>query len=172
MQMNVNEPMPSSTATNAALVGLAMALVVVTALAFEHIGGYIPCKLCLEQRTPYYLGAPLMLLAALSSHKQWPECLTRGLLAIGGLLMAYGLAIAIFHAGVEWSWWAGPTDCAAAATNVTTDANDLLNDLNALTPPSCDKAALRILGLSMAGWNVPASFGLMLVSFWLALRKA
>jgi disulfide bond formation protein DsbB len=152
------------------MIGIAMALVVITALGFEHIGGYIPCKLCLEQRTPYYLGAPIMLMAALASYKNWPECLSRGLMAIGGLLMAYGLSIAVFHAGVEWAWWAGPTDCTAAATTVTTNANDLLGDINALTPPSCDKAALRILGLSMAGWNVPASLALMFASFKAAAR--
>ena len=44
-----------------------MAATVGTALGFEHIGGYIPCKLCLEQRTPYYVGVPLMALAALAS---------------------------------------------------------------------------------------------------------
>jgi disulfide bond formation protein DsbB len=90
---------------------------------------------------------------------------TKGLLAIGGLLMAYGLALAVFHAGVEWAWWPGPTDCVAAATSITTDANDLLGDINAIKPPSCDKAALRIMGLSFAGWNVPASIALMLLSF-------
>jgi disulfide bond formation protein DsbB len=168
--MPVTETPSTTTTRAAAYVGLAMALVVGTALAFEHIGGYIPCKLCLEQRTPYYLGAPLTLLAALTCHMKWPACLTRGLLAIGGLLMAYGLVTAIYHAGVEWAWWAGPTDCAAAAKNVTTNANDLLSDINALTPPSCDKAALRILGLSMAGWNVPTSLVLMLASFRLATR--
>ncbi len=166
----MNDTVPASTTQNAVYLGLAMAIVVITALGFEHIGGYIPCKLCLEQRMPYYLGAPLALLAALSSQMKWPACLTRGLLAIGGLLMAYGLATAVYHAGVEWAWWAGPTDCTAAATNVTTNANDLLGDLNALKPPSCDKAALRILGLSMAGWNVPASLALMLAAFGLAKR--
>ena len=168
--MNMNNAMPITATRNALYLGLAMALVVGTALAFEHIGGYIPCKLCLEQRTPYYIGTPLMLLAARSSHMKWPTCLTRGLLAIGGLLMAYGMVTAIYHAGVEWTWWAGPTDCTAAATNVTTNANDLLGDLNALKPPSCDKAAVRIFGISMAGWNVPASFVLMLGSFRLATR--
>ncbi|TIL77246.1 MAG: disulfide bond formation protein B, partial [Mesorhizobium sp.] len=36
----------------------AMAATVGSALAFQHLGGYIPCKLCLEQRTPYYIGVP------------------------------------------------------------------------------------------------------------------
>lgn len=160
-----------STTRTALVLAAAMAAVVGTALAFEHIGGYIPCKLCLDQRTPYYVGAPIMLLAATSSHQDWPKCLTKGLLAIGGLLMAYGLAIAAYHAGVEWAWWAGPTDCVAAATSITTDANDLLGDINAKRPPSCDKAALRILGLSMAGWNVPASLALMLGALRAAWRS-
>lgn len=168
--MIAQNAVPEATTKTALYVGLGMALVVVTALGFEHIGGYIPCKLCLEQRTPYYLGVPIMLLAALTSHQKRPALFTRGLLAIGGLLMAYGLATAVYHAGVEWAWWAGPTDCVAAATTVTTNANDLLGDINALTPPSCDKAALRILGISMAGWNVPASLVLMLASFKLATR--
>ena len=44
-----------------------MAATVGTALGFQHLGGYIPCKLCLEQRTPYYVGVPLMALALCSS---------------------------------------------------------------------------------------------------------
>ncbi len=152
-----------STARTALLLALGMAAVVGTALLFQYVGGYMPCKLCLEQRTPYYVGAPLMVLAALVSKSN--RFVSRGLLTIGGLLMAYGLFLAIYHSGVEWSWWAGPTDCTAAATNVTSDAGTLLDDINAIRPPSCDKAALRILGLSMAGWNVPASLVLMVVAF-------
>jgi disulfide bond formation protein DsbB len=33
------------------------------ALAFEHIGGYIPCALCLIQRQPYYWGIPIGIVA-------------------------------------------------------------------------------------------------------------
>ncbi len=152
-----------STSRTALLLALAMAGVVGTALLFQYGGGYMPCKLCLEQRTPYYLGTPLMLLAAMTASGN--RIISRALLAAGGLLMLYGLSIAVYHAGVEWAWWAGPTDCSAALTNVTTDAGTLLDDLNAIRPPSCDKAALRILGLSMAGWNVPASLALMVISF-------
>lgn len=158
---------PSRTAI---LTGLGMAAVVGTALLFEHVGGYLPCKLCLEQRTPYYIGAPLMIAAGLLSGKV-PACVTRGMALIGGLLMLYGAALAAYHAGIEWAWWLGPADCTGSGANVTTNAGDLLNDLNAKTPPMCDKAALRILGLSMAGWNVPASLALMATSLF-AARKA
>ena len=152
-----------STARTALMLSLAMAGVVGIALLFQHVGGYLPCKLCLEQRTPYYLGAPLMLMAALTAAAN--RNVSRALLAAGGLLMLYGLTIAVFHAGIEWAWWAGPTDCTAVSGSVTNDAGTLLDDLNAIHPPSCDKAAIRILGLSMAGWNVPASLALMIVAF-------
>ncbi len=156
--------------TRAALfLALAMIGVVLSALAFQYVGGYIPCKLCLEQRWPYYIGAPVMLLATLSAWKGLP--LTRILLTIGAALMAYGLYLGIFHSGVEWQFWAGPTDCAAVAGNIETDAGNLLDAMAATRPPSCDKAALRIFGLSMAGWNAIASLVLMLVAIRAAVRK-
>lgn len=144
---------------------LAMTVTVGSALGFQYIGGYLPCKLCLEQRYPYYAGIPLMALAAASSGLKWPAGLTRLLLALGGLLMLAGLCLAVFHAGVEWKFWAGPTDCTAVAMSITTDAGSLLSDLNAVHPPACDTAALRVLGLSFAGWNAIASLILMIVAF-------
>ena len=100
-------------ALTALLLMLAMAATVGTALIFEYWGGYIPCKLCLAQRTPYYVGVPLMTVALISSALSWPTWLTRLLLLAGGLLMVYSLYLGVHHAGVEWGWWAGPTDCGA-----------------------------------------------------------
>lgn len=150
----------------------AMALVVGTALAFEHVGGYIPCALCLEQRTPYYIGAPLMLVAALISFGKGPSWAVRGLLAVGGLLMLYGLVLGAYHSGVEWQWWEGPASCATSADAVTKDAGSLLGDLSSKKPPSCDAAALRVLGLSFAGWNVLASAALAAIAIRGAMIKA
>jgi disulfide bond formation protein DsbB len=152
----------------ALFLAVAMAAVVGGALAFQYIGGYLPCKLCYEQRIPYYVGAPLMLLAFLASMLRAPAWAVRGLLAIGGLLMLYGLYLAVYHSGVEWAWWPGPTDCTDVAGPVDTGGNGVLDALDKFVPPSCDKAALRILGLSMAGWNAIASLILAIV----ALRGA
>ena len=54
----------------------------------------------------------------------------------------------------------------------TAAAGGVLDAIDAFVPPSCDKAALRILGLSFAGWNAVASFVLALVAFRGALAKA
>lgn len=155
----------------ALFLAVAMAAVVGGALAFQHIGGYIPCKLCYEQRIPYYVGVPLMLIAALASALRAPAWMSRVLLAIGGLLMLYGLYLGIYHAGVEWAWWAGPTDCTNVAGPVDTGGNGVLDALEKFVPPSCDKAALRILGLSMAGWNAIASIVLAAIALRGALLR-
>ena len=150
-----------------------MALVVGAALAFEHIGGFIPCALCLEQRTPYYAGVAVALAGALAAALGWPAPVARGALVAAGLLMAYGIYLGVYHAGVEWAFWQGPADCAAAATTgIATDAGTLLADLDAVTPPACGEAAGRFFGLSFAGWNVIASLGLAIAAFLLAARPA
>lgn len=150
----------------AAVAVLGMAVTVGTALGFQHIGGYIPCKLCYEQRTPYYVGTPLMLVAFAAAMLDWPTMLTRLLLLAGGLLMAYGLYLGVYHSGVEWGWWPGPTDCGVVDVGDSGSGNGVLDLLDDVVPPSCDKAALRILGLSMAGWNAAASLVLAAVAFY------
>lgn len=143
---------------------LGMIAVIATVLGFQHIGGYIPCKLCLEQREPYYVAIPLGAFALLAILFSWPEILVRLLLAAIALLMLYTAYLAGFHSGVEWGWWPGPTDCGATAGNISTDVNDLLGDLSATQPPSCDEAAGRFLGLSFAGWNVIVSLVLAAIA--------
>ena len=142
----------------AGFLALAMAGTVGGALAFQYIGGYIPCKLCYEQRIPYYIGVPVMVLALLASALKLPAWVSRGLLAVGGLLMLYGLYLGVYHSGVEWGWWPGPTDCTTVGISVDTGGNGVLDALDKFVPPSCDKAALRVLGLSMAGWQAIAAF--------------
>ena len=155
----LNAPVGADKTLLAVAIAVAMAVVVGTALGFEHIGGYIPCALCLEQRTPYYLGVPIMIAAALCAAFRAPAAATRLLFVVGGGLMLYGAALGIYHAGVEWAFWEGPADCAGGAS-ITTDAGNLLDDINAKKPPACNDAALRVLGLSFAGWNVLASVAL------------
>jgi len=145
---------------------IGMAGTVGTALAFQHIGGFIPCKLCLGQRTPYYIGVPLMALALLSAALRGPAVVTRGLLLAGGALMLWGTWLGGFHSGVEWGWWPGPTDCGAVTPPPAgSGTNGILDQIDAFVPPSCDQAAGRFLGLSFAGWNVVASVLLAAIAF-------
>jgi disulfide bond formation protein DsbB len=147
---------------------LGMAATVGGALAFEHIGGYIPCALCLLQRTPYYWGIPIGIAAIAASVLRLPAWTTRALLLVIGILMLVGAGIGVYHAGVEWHFWEGPATCATSASGVSGNVGDLLGDLDSKHGPSCTDAALRVLGLSFAGWNVIAS----LILAGIALRGA
>ncbi|PWL16919.1 disulfide bond formation protein B [Falsochrobactrum shanghaiense] len=171
MAFALNNPVGKIQTCIAAIMTLGLAATVGTALLFEHIGGFMPCKLCLEERIPYYIGIPIALIAWLSSALKWPPILTRGLLLLAALVMTCGLALAIFHTGVELKYWPGPADCSAATMKITLDAGNLLSDLNSTFPPACDTAPGHFLGLSFAGWNVVASLLFAAIGYYGAFAK-
>jgi disulfide bond formation protein DsbB len=148
----------------ALLLAAGMAVVILSALGFQHIGGYIPCALCLLQRWPYYIGIPVALLAALSSYLDMPPALTRGLLGLAGVILVVSAGMGVYHAGVEWRFWEGPASCSSAAAVIATDTGGLLDDLKNQHGPSCTDATLRVLGLSFAGWNVVVSLVLAAIA--------
>jgi disulfide bond formation protein DsbB len=157
------EPLPSEARTGLpksllwlAILIFALALATILgALGFEHIGGYLPCHLCLMQRVPYYVGVPVGAATVLAVAIAAPRLLIVALFAIFAALMLYGAGLAVFHAGVEWGFWAGPASCAPSVG--VASAEDMLSQLENTHAPSCTDAALRILGLSFAGWNALVS---------------
>ena len=118
------------------------------AWVFEYYG-YAPCELCLKQRFAYYAAVPLSLFFVLMAQNN--AKLLRGGLILLGLIMLASCIFGIYHAGVEWKFWQGPTTC--------TGGGDFKGGLPDLTKPAvmCDQPAIRILGLSLAGWNAIVS---------------
>ena len=127
--------------------------VILTALGFEHLGGYAPCPLCLMQRYAYYAGIPLLFLALVLLATDRPG-LARLIFAAVALGFLANAGLGVYHAGAEWKLWQGPATCAAASGDLTTNAGSLLQDLQRVQVIRCDEAAWRFLGLSFAGWNV------------------
>ena len=154
----------------AAVLLVGSAATVGTALLFEHVGGYIPCALCLQERWPYYLSVVVAAIALVAAAGRAPALIVRGLLALIGLAMLVGLGLAVYHSGVEWHFWAGPSGCAAAGNADLT--GDLLSTIDAIKPPACDQAAGRFLGLSFAGWNVLASLLFAAIALFVATGRA
>ena len=141
---------------HAALIIFLVALAtIVGAWIFEY-AGYAPCELCLKQRWAYYTGIPLALIVMLLAPAQ--AGLARAGLAVLALLWLASMAFGIYHSGVEWKWWPGPATCTAQA-----GFSGGLPDLSAPVV-LCDTPAIRILGLSLAGWNAAVSLVLALVA--------
>jgi disulfide bond formation protein DsbB len=108
------------------------------------------------QRYPYYAAMPVALAAALASSPGW----TRAGLALLALIFVVSAGLGAYHAGVEWGWWAGPSDCAGAPAPAPRGVGDFLSQLQSTRVVSCTEAAWRFLGLSLAGWNVLISLAL------------
>ena len=75
-----------------------------------------------------------------------------------------------YHAGVEWHWWAGPTDCSGPLSDLSAGGS-LLEQLHSVHVVRCDEAAWRFLGISLAGYDALLSFFLAAVAAWGALAS-
>lgn len=145
------------------------ALAVGTAWAFELIGGYAPCALCLVQREPYYLSLILAAALVILWRQLDPLAQRMALLAISGL-MIWGAGLGVYQAGAEWNFWQGPTDCSVTGAGATLDASNLLDQLQNTRLVSCTEASFRFLGLSFAGWNVLSSTALAALAALAAVK--
>ncbi|MBM3490929.1 MAG: disulfide bond formation protein B [Alphaproteobacteria bacterium] len=139
----------------ALLLALASAGALGFALVSQYAFGLPPCVLCLYQRVPY-LAALVLGLAAFAWAPGRPY-----LLALAGLALLGNTGIALFHVGVEQHWWQGLSGCSGAAG--ATSFEEMRRLIQQAPIVRCDEVAWSFLGLSMAGWNVPAT--LVLGSF-------
>ena len=118
-------------ANPAAMAALAIMAIAAATLAgawfFQLVLEILPCPMCLEQRYAYYFAVPFAALLALAAARGAPRSLVLAGLAILALAALGNAVFGTYHAGVEWGFWKGPTDCtgpasipAAPATSWTT----------------------------------------------------
>jgi len=153
----------------AAVAALAIAAIAAATLAgawfFQLVLDIRPCPLCLEQRYAYYLALPLALVVAFAAARGAPRSL---LLAGFAVLLLAALANAWlggYHAGVEWKFWEGPTDCSGPVLDLGS-AGTLLQRLDSVKVIRCDEVQWRFLGLSLAGYNVLISLAMAAIAAW------
>jgi disulfide bond formation protein DsbB len=151
--------------TAAAIVVLAGALALATVYFFQYVLLILPCPLCLEQRIAYYVCVPLAALLWLGAgHGASRKVLILGFVVIAGVML-WNTGLSIYHAGVEWKLWQGPTDCTGPINNIGS-VTSMLNQLQRISLVRCDEASWRFLGISLAGWDVPLSLALAGVAAW------
>lgn len=149
--------------------GLLMLSLVTIAIAwaFQIIGGYAPCPLCLQQRWAYYIAIAFCIGALLTLNvSKYNFALT--LIAVVGLVYAYNSGLGFYHAGIEWKFWEGPASCAGTLGDTT--AGSLVDRINSQRIVLCNEAPWRFLGLSFAGYNMLISAALSLLSLFSFLR--
>jgi disulfide bond formation protein DsbB len=156
LMLDIRSGLQTLSATSLAVLVLAVAAAtILAALAFEHIGGYDPCALCLQQRYAYYLGIPATVAALVLLLQAQPRVAGVILLAVG-IGFAINAAVGVYQAGAEWKFWEPPSTCATAGGLPSFDTGSLKMDR---VPALCGVASWRdpLLGLSLAGWNAVIS---------------
>jgi disulfide bond formation protein DsbB len=156
-------------ASPALIAALAITVIASVTLAgawfFQLVLDIRPCPLCLEQRYAYYLAVPLGALTAMAAGRDAPRSmLLAGLVILAGAALGNAV-LGTYHAGVEWGFWQGPTDCTGPIGNLGS-AGSLLERLDAVKVTRCDEVQWRFLGLSLAGYNVLISLLMAAVATW------
>jgi disulfide bond formation protein DsbB len=146
------------------------ALTLAGAWFFQLVLDIRPCPLCLEQRYAHYLAVPLGALLAVAAVRRAPRA---ALVAGLAILAAASLAnawLGSYHAGVEWGFWPGPTECSGPVLDLG-KAGSLLENLDKVKVIRCDEVQWRFLGLSLAGYNVLISLMMAALALWGMLRS-
>jgi len=151
------------------IAAVAIAVVAAATIAgawfFQLVLDIRPCPLCLEQRYAYYLAIPLAALIALGAQKGVSRRLLAAGLVILGMALLVNAGLGAYHAGVEWGFWQGPTDCTGPIVDFGNTGN-LLEGLNKVKVIRCDEVQWKFLGLSLAGYNVLISLALAGLAAW------
>ena len=154
--------------TAAALaIALIGAATILGAWFFQYGLGLKPCPLCLEQRYAYYFAIPLAVMVALGDQVGASRKVLMAALVAIALGMLWNAGLGVYHAGVEWKFWAGPQECSGALEGLGS-AGGLANRLESFNVVRCDDAAWRFLGLSLAGYNALISVALAAIAAWAA----
>src|SRR4051812_1709796 len=151
---------------SAAAIVFAVGVLTMAAVYFvQYVMLLAPCPLCLEQRMAFYVCIPLAALLWLgASYGASKKVLFLGLLVIAGFML-WDTGLSIYHAGVVWKFWQGPTDCTGPIDKIGS-VNNMLNQLQRISLVRCDEAAIRILGISLSGYDALVSLFLALVAAW------
>ena len=161
-------------ATLLVLICLALAIISIASAWFiQLVLGVLPCPLCLEQRLPYYAGIPMSGLLFVLLRDGRRRLLIKPLLVLLIGCFLFGSALGVYHAGVEWAFWAGPTECTGQLAPMA-GAGDLLAQLNTVKVIRCDQVSFRLFGQSLAVWNSVVTAGmasLLALALWAEHRR-
>lgn len=146
------------------LTTLVPATLLAGAYAFQYLGGLFPCEMCWWQRYAHFAALALALLGWLRPGARWP-------LVLAGLALVVAAGLGAYHAGVEYRWWTGITECTSA---VKFGHGDPLAAIMAAPTVRCDEVQWKLFGISMAGYNflISGAAALMVFALLARARKA
>jgi disulfide bond formation protein DsbB len=120
------------------------AVLVGGAYGFQYLGGLFPCEMCWWQRYAHFAALGLAVAAfVLPGKRLW--------VALAGLAILVSGLIGGYHAGVEYGWFKGLTECTSQIS--FSGGGDPLKAILSAPIIRCDVVQWKIFGISLAGFN-------------------
>lgn len=159
-----------------AIIAVASALIVGSALFSQYVLDMAPCGLCLRQRLGHYVAIPLAFVASVLWTRSGGHGRVVGFVLGLAIVLALSLSLywAGFHIGVEQKWWPGLDSCGGGGDTSGVTLEQWMNpDLGAPQYVPCDQPTVIFQwffgGLSMASAHVLVLAPLTLLSAWVTL---
>jgi disulfide bond formation protein DsbB len=153
----------------AALAILTIALATIAgAWFFQLVLNIQPCPMCLEQRYAYYIAIPLAAVTVLCVLLNGSRSLLTVCFVILFMVTLFNAGFGVYHAGVEWGFWLGPTECTGPITDL--GGGNLFDGLATARVVRCDEVQWRLFGLSLAGYNALISALMAAIALWTITR--
>ena len=152
------------------IIGIYSVLVLISVYFMEFVLGWKPCELCLLQRYPYFiiiLISIAFIIAKIKKKKISPKLAI--FLIVAPILS--GLLIALYHYGIENSYWRNISGCSDQLSNIDINTENLLSGLSEIKPNCSDP--IKIFGISISGYNILSNILMILIIFvgWKKLRE-
>lgn len=147
------------------LIAMITLSIILSAFVIDYILEFDPCVLCIYARIPYFL---IFILSCIG-YKYLN--IKKVILTLLLLVSFSGLIIAVYHTGVERSWWQSSFNCSPSIRlSENTNLDDFLHQLDNAEIGDCSRPAFYIMGLSLAEANIVLNF-MLIILFTKLLRE-
>ena len=135
----------------------------IVAYFIQYVLGHQPCNLCLIERIPYTVS--IIIISIYLFFKRFEKIS----LIILSLIFFSSALLAFYHFGIEQGFIKESLVCELGVTSTELSKEALLNELKEM-PVSCKDVTFKILGLSLATFNIFISLILGVITMKLFLN--
>ncbi|MGB0573388.1 MAG: disulfide bond formation protein B [Hyphomicrobiales bacterium] len=152
------------------LIGIYSLTVLISVYFMEFVLGWKPCELCILQRYPYFIIIIISIALTVAKIKNIKISSKLAIVLILAPIFT-GLLIAVYHFGVENSYWRNISACSDQLSNIDVNTDNLLSGLNEIKPNCSDP--VKIFGLSISGYNIISNILMIMILFvgWKKFRQ-
>lgn len=151
---------------------LTSAAALIIAYTLESFGLH-PCKLCIYQRVVYYILISVAMLMLCFMYKNQNKRDLKVILLeyiIYGLLI-FSIGLGLFQVLIENHILTYESTCTTQMSNIQSP-EDLMNVIQQKDLIACDIPQLKILHISLAGWNALYTVGVLSIALFVRYKRS